>query len=220
MTTTDHHLPIGDALSFGWDTFKKWPWLLAGVVLAACIAEGIVDWGVENILEENWYGISPLGSLIQWVVNQTVTLGLFNVYLKFRDNGTAEFGDMFTIFPRLPAYLGASIIAGVAVCVGLVLLIVPGIYMLIRLSLVPWVIIDENAGPIEALQRSWDLTRGRAIDLFIFGLLVLGILIAGILALFVGLFVAIPVVGLACTFLYRFLNPSHRSDAVPEAPQV
>jgi hypothetical protein len=54
----------------------------------------------------------------------------------------------------------AVLLAGIAVAAGLVVLIVPGIYLLVRLFYVPQsVVIDGARGP-EALRGSWRLSQG------------------------------------------------------------
>jgi hypothetical protein len=40
------------------------------------------------------------------------------------------------------------------------------------------VVVDERVGPLEAIQRSWDMTRGSAMDLFMLFLLLLGLNLA------------------------------------------
>lgn len=77
--------------------------------------------------------------------------------------------------------------------------------MTIKLQFYSYFIVDKNAGPIEALKKSWAITRGVKWDLFLFGLLLGLITLAGLLALVVGLFVAIPVGLLANTYVYRKL---------------
>ncbi|HEV7461516.1 MAG TPA: hypothetical protein VGN78_13345 [Solirubrobacteraceae bacterium] len=54
----------------------------------------------------------------------------------------------------------ASIVAELLVAVGLVLLIVPGVYLLCRFAVVPPASSFEHAWPRRALRRSWALTRG------------------------------------------------------------
>jgi hypothetical protein len=62
--------------------------------------------------------------------------------------------------PRLPALIAAGIVAGLAIALGLVLLIVPGLYLLTRWSLIPAVIVIEQKRAGESFDRSWQLTRG------------------------------------------------------------
>jgi hypothetical protein len=62
--------------------------------------------------------------------------------------------------PRLPALLAAGIVAGIAIAIGLILLIVPGLFLLTRWALIPAVIVIEKRRAGESFDRSWQLTRG------------------------------------------------------------
>lgn len=68
--------------------------------------------------------------------------------------------------PRLPALLAAGIVAGLAVAIGLVLLILPGLYLLTRWCLIPAVIVIEKRRAGESFDRSWQLTRGYGWSVF------------------------------------------------------
>ncbi len=93
--------------------------------------------------------------------------------------------------PRLPALIAAGIVAGLAIALGIILLIVPGLYLLTRWSLIPAVIVIEKCRAAEAFGRSWQLTRG-------YGWTVLGALIVTFLAYLIvqavlgTLFLALP----------------------------
>jgi lysylphosphatidylglycerol synthetase-like protein (DUF2156 family) len=61
----------------------------------------------------------------------------------------------------LPGYFVASLLQGMAVGLGVLLFIVPGLYMMARLSLIAPVAAAERCGnPITQLQRSFALTSG------------------------------------------------------------
>lgn len=63
--------------------------------------------------------------------------------------------------PRTWAFLALLILQGLAVNLGCLLLILPGIWIAVRLSLAPQVFATEGLRPIDALKRSFELTRGR-----------------------------------------------------------
>jgi hypothetical protein len=70
-------------------------------------------------------------------------------------------GDAFrTAFSRFFPLLGAGILAGVCTLVGTLLLVVPGVYIFLGLSLAPLVIVDEGLGIFAGLRRSWALADG------------------------------------------------------------
>lgn len=79
---------------------------------------------------------------------------------------------------RIVPFFGAGLIASLATGLGFLLLIVPGLWVMAALSLVPAVVLVEDGG-FGSLRRSLELTKGRRWP--IVGLLVL-VLLAGLLA--------------------------------------
>jgi hypothetical protein len=103
--------------------------------------------------------------------------------------------------PKLAALIAAGIVAGIGIVVGLILLIVPGLFLLTRWALIPAVIVIEKRRAGDSFDRSWELTRSYGWT--VFGSLLLAFLayavIQGILtAVFLPLprFVAIWIGGL------------------------
>ena len=66
-------------------------------------------------------------------------------------------------------------------------------------------IVDRNMGPIEAMQASWNLTRGEKGGLLLWMLVCAGICLLGAMACGVGLFVAAPICGLGTLLIYEDL---------------
>jgi hypothetical protein len=101
-------------------------------------------------------------------------------------------GDLFDrTRPRLPALIAAGIVAGIGVAVGIILLIVPGLFLLTRWALIPAVIVIEKRRAGEAFDRSWQLTRGYGWP--VFGSLIVSFLLYAIaLGLFRALFLPLP----------------------------
>jgi hypothetical protein len=62
---------------------------------------------------------------------------------------------------RMPRLILAGIVASIAVAIGLLLLIIPGIWLAISLSMAPHVVGLEDRGAIGSLTRSAALVRGR-----------------------------------------------------------
>jgi hypothetical protein len=62
---------------------------------------------------------------------------------------------------RFWALVGMSIVSGLGILLGLVLLIVPGLYLYVRWSLATPILIAEGAGPIASLTRSGEEISGR-----------------------------------------------------------
>jgi len=60
----------------------------------------------------------------------------------------------------------SSIFAALCVIVGFVLLVVPGIFISLRLCLATFCIIDHGHGPIKSLKCSWSITRDAKSDIW------------------------------------------------------
>lgn len=76
-------------------------------------------------------------------------------------------GEMFArVRPRLPAVIAAGIIAGIAIFIGLILLIVPGLFLLTIWSLIIPVIVLEGRSAGESFGRSREIVRGNGWNVF------------------------------------------------------
>ncbi len=66
---------------------------------------------------------------------------------------------------RLFTYIVANILAGLMIIAGFILLIVPGIYIALRLAYMNAIIANEDIGAIDAIKRSFKLTSGHLWDI-------------------------------------------------------
>jgi uncharacterized membrane protein len=97
------------------------------------------------------------------------------------------------------------------VVVGLVLFIVPGIYIMLRYGQYMTAIVDRNMGVMESLSYSSSITENNRMNLFVLILMTIAIAIAGCLALVVGLIFAYPVIWLSWAVAYRWMQYGHRA---------
>ena len=204
-------LPLGESIRFGWRTLKANPLFVIGVALATWGIPTVIDVCANMVLKKDSQQFAI--GIISTIVGCTLMLGMFRIYLRYRDGETPVLEDLISKLQRFWVLFGALFVASIAVAMGLVLLVVPGIIMLLRLMFLGFVIVDEQVGPIDALQRSWDITRGYTMDLFLFFILLVGINLLGAACLGVGLLVSVPVSYLAMAFMYRELKP--RTEAQP-----
>jgi hypothetical protein len=102
---------------------------------------------------------TSLGNLLDPLVG---AVGVTAAYEEL--GGEVDDGNSFGV--RLLLVLVASLVAGVAILLGLVVLVLPGVYLILRLRLVTAAVMLEDSGPVAALGRSLELTRGRALTVF------------------------------------------------------
>lgn len=63
---------------------------------------------------------------------------------------------------KLPRQLGVAVLSALATLVGLLLLILPGLYVAGRLALASPVLVSEDSGVLDSLRGSWNMTREHA----------------------------------------------------------
>ena len=96
---------------------------------------------------------------------------------------------------RLPALVGLSILTGILVGLGFVLLVIPGIYLLVAFTVAVPVLLVEGAGPARALGRSRELVRGRwwgTLGVALVGYLLVSIVTSALTGIVVGVAFADP----------------------------
>lgn len=57
--------------------------------------------------------------------------------------------------------IGLILLMALILVVGFVALILPGIYLIGRIALAPYILVDQNTKVFEAVEKSWHLTRDR-----------------------------------------------------------
>ncbi len=185
-----------EAIKFGWETTTRNVGLLVlGWVIF--IAIGFMPAVATD---------SMVVAVVAWVFDLVIWMGLMRMTLKFVDGNKGELADLFSTFNLILRYLGASIAVGVIVTVGFFLLVIPGIYLGIRFYMYGWVIVDRDVGAFEAMRLSWEMTRGSCWNLFLFSLLLGAINILGMIALFIGLLITVPLSVVAIGYVYRRLE--------------
>ncbi|MBC8521355.1 MAG: glycerophosphoryl diester phosphodiesterase membrane domain-containing protein [Methanomicrobia archaeon] len=78
---------------------------------------------------------------------------------------SSAFNKCFS-FDRLPSILVSSLLVEIIVLAGLLALVIPGLYLMCRLSLTEHATAIEEKGAIESIKMSWDITKGRAGEIF------------------------------------------------------
>jgi uncharacterized membrane protein len=211
----------GEAISFGWEAMKNnFVFFLLFLILAWVVSGGLSALGSIN--REAGLTVFPfIFGILGWIVSILIYMAETTISLRLSatPEATAEVSDVWSSWGLFLNFLVASILVGLSVAVGLIFCIIPGIYIGIRFSFYGYLIIDRNIGPVEAMKRSWEITKGNTWDLFLLGLLFFGVILLGVLACVVGLFAAIPTVMVAHAYVYRRLEYGTASgQQLPQAP--
>jgi uncharacterized membrane protein len=200
-----------EALEFGWRTMMREPKSIAVVLvallsayvvlIAAMIPFAILNAQHDRELATLAWVIYVLAYVITLPLSLWVHMGLIRYSLKLARGQPASFGDVYSGGPFL-SFLGAALLASLGAMVGMLFCVVPGYILLIGWLFYGHLIVDRRLPVIEALSASWRITNGHKWKLLLFMLLMAAVALLGELACCVGVFVAIPVVLVAYSYVY------------------
>ena len=207
-----------EAILFGWNTLKKNFGFFLGMLAIVVVVNVLVGFVMSSFSEEAPKVLVIAVSVISWILDLLISMGVIRITLKFCDQEQATYRDLFSAYRLLLNYLVGSIVYGMMVAIGFVFLIVPGIYLAVKYQFYDYLIIDKGMGPIKAIKRSGVLTEGVKRNLVLFWLALVGINILGMIALGVGLIATVPVSWLANAYVYRRLQlQAENNSAIPLA---
>lgn len=195
---------VGECFSVGWARFKQHAWFLMGTILG-CYALMFLFVHLLNNIYDNIEPTRSFIDLLSNVVFYWLYFGITVVMLKIIDDKPYTVSDLFVFDKQVIFYLVGALLYGLMVGIGLFLLIVPGVYLALRYGFFWYAVVDGKKGIMESFQESAHITDGVKWSLLLFVFASLGVLLLGLLCFGIGMIVAVPVVMLATTHLYRVL---------------
>ena len=201
----EQQFSIIETFKFSWKKFKEKALFFIGIGLLSAVIGSIGE--VHNYTEimgnletSNRFN---LVSCLGFLLSIYLSLGVWKISVMHLRGEDIQLNDLFSVsLEQYINYIIASIICMVAVVLGLVLFLIPGIHIICRLLIMPGYIVDKNQRFDEAIKSSWNDTKGQAMHLFLWLLFSCLIVFAGILALVVGMFIALPLISLALAYVY------------------
>ncbi len=205
IMTTPHPPSIRKAINFAWATYKEHyglftvmmlaflaSWVVLEVVVIAGQKYGLVLWAISH--------------LSFFIVFAGLEVGLIQICLALFDEKQVSYSDIFRGLHFGAKFFVAQFIYCVAVLVGLILLIIPGIYFGVRYFLFGFYFVQGTSDLKHSFQQSAVANQGsmRFLSLFFIIIFLLNILGASLLG--VGLIVTIPLSVMMTTSIYRQLG--------------
>jgi uncharacterized membrane protein len=150
-----------------------------------------------------------------------ISLGAKKITLDLVDGKSAQLGDLFSQSKLFWKFLLATVVYAVAIVVGFLLLIIPGVYLSLKYGFFGYVLVDHpELSAMESLSESARLTEGIKWQLFVFSLALIGINILGAIVFGIGLLYTLPVSIMAYTALYRSLTKIATEPVESETPSA
>lgn len=207
-----------------WPLVKKHFWLLLAIVIIQQVLVNIPS-AITGIIQGLYHlpEDEPISALLSFAAITTIGLilqaGLVGIALTVVSGGEPRIGDLFSKARVFWRYLGCSILYGLMTVGGFFLLVFPGVIWFLKFSLWPYFIVDRNAGVIEALKMSSRATQGYKPSLLVLYIYIMSLNLLGLAALFIGLFVTIPITILTFAWVYRRLSSGIPTPAVAPQPR-
>ncbi len=204
----------------------------AGVLLPVAIVLFGINAIVSYVLRDG--ALAFIGSIVALVIAtfyQGMVVQLVRDVLDGRRDSST--GDLLrSVSPVVLTLIVVSILAGIATGIGIVLLIVPGLYLLTIWSVVAPVVVVERTGVFEAFGRSRALVKGHGwqvfgVIMFVFVILLVVAVATALLINAVGdaggsligwalNVLTAPITALVAAVLYFVLRVAHGEPARPE----
>ncbi|MFB6296610.1 MAG: hypothetical protein ABEH66_07225 [Halobacteriales archaeon] len=163
--------------------------LLEGSPVSATEIEAAVVGSTPLAALDSLSVLSLLGlALILAVVAETLRIVAVRTFAG-HDPGSIPEGAFRNLGWAVLNGIVGGIVVGILVAVGLVLLVVPGVFLAVSLFFVRQEIAIEDRNAVEAISESWSLTAGDRIEVF-------------------GLLVFLLVLGIAITFAVGLVTPT------------
>jgi hypothetical protein len=169
-------------------TIKRNGLMLMGIIFVISVINGVLGVGVDRWVEQQEFTaagvqanptvlVPPLGAgLVSMVLSIALLVVSIAAIRVFVSNETERLPrEVFTrnmVWAAINVFVG-MIVFGIIVALGLVALIVPGIFLLVTLAFWTVYVAVEDQNFIKAFQSSWGLTRGYRFNLLLLGVAVI-----------------------------------------------
>jgi uncharacterized membrane protein len=201
---------IGAVLSEAWalsNGFKATFWggllIYIGIIMATAIAMGILGFVMTLVTAELAVATAVLSQVVQLVVTAPLMAGLFMLGIKRAAGQAVTASMLLNYFPKtLPLFL-TYLLMIVLIVIGLVLLVIPGIYLTIAYALALPLLVDKNLGIWESLETSRKGITRCWFRFFGFGIIAFVIVLISAIPLGIGLIWTLPWLYVATGIVYR-----------------
>lgn len=210
----EFNFSIRGALRDSWSLFKTHWQFFVGI--AAVVALLNLVGGSKNI--PDWASfILAVASFIWSIVMMKISLAAADGKVDLLSFGVIK--GMLPSWRQALGMLCVGLFSGVLILGGLILLIIPGIYIAFRLGLANLSYIDRGEGIRKAVRHSWDITKGSVFwTTVLISLVALFLYIVGFILFGIGILVTYPIALILMAKFYRAVV-AHHSGAQAIAPQ-
>ena len=219
-----------------WDIMKDHLGLMVIIVLFLLSLNIMISIVQDRLLGDISYQ-SVLFIIAAYLFQMGLNLGMLRICLNMINNEEVNFFQLFNSFHMLIPYALATILyiaallfaaapgllllktismgslSGLAVnaqtMLSTIIMIIPAIYLSVRLQFYEYFLIDEECGIIESIKKSAEISKGYVLELFIIGSILVLFILISIIPMGLGLIFTIPLSTVVMSYVYLKLNKNH-----------
>ncbi|MEI6478197.1 MAG: hypothetical protein WCO52_04415 [bacterium] len=204
-------LSIGSAISESWARLKP---NLGTFILAMLVGAGVsyllsYFGGIINPDPGHANGTSFIFSILSLLVNVVFGIGLIRMAIKTVNGERPLVSDLTyalsdgDLFWR---YLVTQVLLFVIVTLGLVALIIPGIYLFLTYAFAQYFVVDKGSSTSKAFHQSAEMMNGNQLQFLglVLALSIINVIGAALVGL--GLFITLPLTAITMVHAYRQLS--------------
>lgn len=175
----------------------------------------LIVWGISLLLSYSVVLIlnldaesikSNLVDLIISFVTLPLTVGYLSFLLNFVRGKKTTVNDVFSKMNIILPIFAVNIIVSLAVVVGCVFLIVPGVIVGLMFSMTSYLLADGETNIGDVLKKSINMMKGYKWNYFVFCLSFLGWILLGVVTLGLAYIYVLPYMNVATTLYYEELK--------------
>ena len=189
----------GAAISYGWKKFQENVGPMLIVVLIPVAAQIVLVLIGQVAIHSVAVGL--LFQVLGIVVSAVAGLGLYRMALMITAGEPADVAKAFQ-YDRWGEWIVFSFVFGLMVGLGLLLCIIPGLFVLAFFGLAPFYFIDGRMSLGESLSASRAAVQSKGLAFPVLLSIIVGAL--GLIACIVGVFVTEAIAYVAVAYLYRY----------------
>jgi hypothetical protein len=192
--TEKYEIRIGDALKEAWTIFSKAPEIFVTIIFGILAAFFVLT------------HLPLVGPLFGLLVGTLGPAAFYAAAEEGRRNGKISFESLKSLVPIAPQLLMLFVVKGILIGVGLMLFVLPGIYLAVIFVFAELFVVLEGKNFLDALTSSKELATQSPLS--VLGLCIFLSLLAGSGALLIGLglLVTVPVAVLTLYCVFRHIT--------------
>lgn len=216
-------ISISKCVNGAWDLTTK-NWIMCIIVLVATILVSFISSSTTQTVVYDSTNMTPeealavlkstltasfgVATLVAYIVQYAIYAGLFKMAINGYHGLKVDTTAYQMPFATYVKFIGACIVYGILISIGLIFCIIPGLFIAVRFMFATIILLDEPETEfIDAFKKSWAMTSGNFWSLFGLGIMVILINLAGLLCCCIGIiFTAVMSMFMAVIAYYMLKN--------------